>query len=131
MYATEVEIAFNNLVFNLKSIYQDQRIFPADQGEIYKGAADAQLMSDTKTNKPKGVGFIENVGFSTFAQLEQQQLNELRVAPLSGTLNQILREGKTGISDRTVVLPILTLIGVAILLGVGGYFLYKINKKNK
>lgn len=131
VYATEVEIAVNNMVFNLKSIYQDQRIFPADQGEIYKGAADAQLMSDIKTNKPKGVGFIENVGFSSFAQLEQQQLNELRVAPLSGTLNQILREGKTGISDRTVVLPILTLIGVAILLGVGGYFLYKINKKNK
>jgi hypothetical protein len=128
VYATEVDIEVNNMVFNLKSIYQDQRVFPADQGEIYEGAADAQLMSDIKTIKPKGVGFIENMAFTTFAQLEQQQLDQLRVAPLSGSLTQILREGKTGISDRTVVLPILTLIGVAILLGIGGYFLYKINK---
>ena len=131
VYATEVEIAVNNMVFNLKSIYQDQRVFPADQGEIYEGAADAQLMSDIKTIKPKGVGFIENMSFSTFAQLEHQQLNELRIAPLSGSLPQVLRgDGKTAICDRSAILPILTLIGVAILLGIGGYFLYKI-KKNK
>ena len=122
-YASEVEVAVGNNVYSLKCICPDQRTFPADQGEIYEGAADAEILSDNRTVKPKGVGFIENMAFSTYRQLEEQQLGELGIAPLVGNFEASLSGTGTGgsVLNKSTTGPVIviTCVVLAIVAAAG------------
>lgn len=122
-YATEVEIEVGNQVFSIKSICPDQRAFPADQGEIYEGASDAQILSDSKTVKPKGVGWIECMRFTSERQLEEYQLAKLEIAPLLGDLPTALSDVNYSMTNQTVVGPIIVII-LIIAIATGGYYAY-------
>jgi len=124
-YPTEVEIDVGNQVFSIKSICPDQRAFPADQGEIYEGAADSQIISDSKTVKPKGVGWIECTGFTTERQLEEYQLSKLEIAPLLGDLPTVLSSVNYSMTTQTTTGPIIVIILVLALIGGGAYLKYK------
>jgi hypothetical protein len=117
-----------DLVVEIKSIYRDQRVFPADQGEIYEGAAEAVLLSTRGTAKPQGTGFIENMAFSSMEQLEKQQYDSLGIAPTVGNMHDMFKRevgASTAMSTTgPVVTIVLFLLCVAIALGI--YF-----KKNK
>jgi hypothetical protein len=118
-YATEVEISVAAQVFSLSVICKDQRAFPADQGEIYEGASDAEILSDNKTIKPKGVGFIENMSFTTYRQLEDQQLKEIGVAPLVGDFNGMIT-GNPAQTAHSVTGPIIVITCLVLILAVAG-----------
>lgn len=126
-YASEVELAVGNQVYSLKCICADQRAFPADQGEIYEGAADAEILSDNRTVKPKGVGFVENMGFSTYRQLEEQQLEELGVAPLVGNFEaSVAGTGNGGsVTNKSTTGPVLVITCVLIAVVFAGLFMSK------
>jgi len=118
-YPTEIEIAVGNQVFSIKSICPDQRAFPADQGEIYEGASDSQIISDSKTVKPKGVGWIECMGFTTERQLEEYQLSKLEVAPLLKDLPTVLSSANYSMTNQSTTGPIVVIIFILALIGAG------------
>jgi hypothetical protein len=124
-YPTEIEIAVGNQVFSIKSICPDQRAFPADQGEIYEGASDSQIISDSKTVKPKGVGWIECMGFTTERQLEEYQLSKLEIAPLLKDLPTILSNANYSITNQTTTGPIIVIIFIFAMIGTGAYLRFK------
>ena len=127
-YATEVEISVAAQVFSLTAICKDQRAFPADQGEIYEGAADAEILSDNKTVKPKGVGFIENMAFTTYRQLEKQQLKEIGIAPLVGNLNSMLNES-SDVTSHSINGPIIVIVSFILIVAVTGGIFWSIRKR--
>jgi hypothetical protein len=115
-------------VFSLTAICKDQRAFPADQGEIYEGAADAEILSDNKTVKPKGVGFIENMAFTTYRQLEKQQLKEIGIAPLVGNLNSMLNES-SDVTSHSINGPIIVIVSFILIVAVTGGIFWSIRKR--
>ena len=117
-YASEVEVAVGNQVYSLKCICPDQRTFPADQGEIYEGAADAEILSDNRTVKPKGVGFIENMAFSTYRQLEEQQLDEMGIAPLVGNFEAAVSGSGDGgsVLNKSTTGPVIVITCVVLVI---------------
>ena len=127
-YPTELEIAVGNQVFSIKSICPDQRAFPADQGEIYEGASDSQIISDSKTVKPKGVGWIECMGFTSERQLEEYQLSKLEIAPLLGALPTALSSVNYSMAHQTTTGPIVVII-LVLLVVVGGGAYWNLKQK--
>ena len=78
-YVVELEVKINDEIsFTSKSILLDQRVYPADQGEIYEGAADALL-----NDKTSGTGYIENMAFSNYEELVKQQYAKLGISDQS------------------------------------------------
>jgi len=77
-YVIELEVKVSDSIsFTSISIFPDQRVYPADQGEIYEGAADTLL-----NGKTKGYGYIENMAFSSYEELVKQQYSKLGLSGL-------------------------------------------------
>lgn len=126
-YTTSIEIYVGNQVFSLEAICPDQRQFLANQGESYNAACNAQILSDTQTIKTKGVGFLENIGFTTHRNLEEYQLDEIGVAPLVGNFASILNE-KGSIKSNVPIGPVIVLLIAATVIAV---CLFKFFRKKK
>ena len=115
LYTTDVELAVGNQVFSLAAICSDQRTFPAHRGEIYEAAADCEILSDSKTVKPKGVGFLTNHGFSNYRQMEEHQLEKLDVAPLLVDFSTILTDSPPpngSITEQSTTGPVLIIVAL-------------------
>lgn len=137
-YCTQLILTLNgvlgdeeDLVIEIKSIYRDQRVFPADQGEIYEGAADAVLLSARGTAKPQGTGFIENMAFSSMEQLEKQQYDALGIAPTVGNMNDMFKREVGSSTTMSTTGPVVTIVlfFLCVAIGLGIFFQKKQTKK--
>ncbi len=119
-----------DLVIEVKSIYRDQRAFPAYRGEIYEGAADAFLLSAKGTAKPQGTAFIENMAFSSMEQLEKQQYDSLQIAPTIGNMNDMFKSEVGSSTAMSTTGPVITIVVVLLIIvtGAGIYFSTKRKK---
>ena len=114
-YVIDLDVTVgDNISFSLKSIYADQRVFPADQGEIYEGASDALL-----NGKTSGYGFIENMAFSSYHELVQQQYKKLGIS------------GSTPAEIKNLTGPIITIVVFVLIVILVIWLILRRRKKSR
>ena len=109
-YVIDLSVTINDAdtTFSLKSIVKDQRVFPADQGEIYEGSSNG-ILNIGKSNPVSGVGFIENMAFSSYEELVKQQYDAVG---LKGPAPQKIKN----LSGPIVTLAVISLIVLCIMI---------------
>ena len=103
-----VTIKDADTTFSLKSIVKDQRVFPADQGEIYEGASKG-ILNVGKSTPKVGVGFIENMAFSSYEELVKQQYDAVG---LKGSAPRKIKN----LSGPIVTLAVISLLVLCIMI---------------
>eukprot|EP00941_MAST-03F_sp_MAST-3F-sp1_P005145 g5145.t1 len=81
VYPINVLLELHGRKIVMRSIVEDSRMYPSDQGEIMESACDVFEMDRKNSTSftPIGVGFLESMGWTTLSQLAKQQAEALNI----------------------------------------------------